>query len=90
MNLGICKQDFKFTCHGYCRFTLSSGYTENFSLAIAMQFLEIIALLSRGKIATWLHGPVAKFAPGTIAKMFTFLIFSAIFQKVLHCQAQEI
>ena len=22
MNLGICKHEFKFTCRGYCRFTL--------------------------------------------------------------------
>ena len=23
VNLGICKHDFKFTCRGYCRFTLN-------------------------------------------------------------------
>ena len=22
MNLGICKHEFKFTCRGYCRFTI--------------------------------------------------------------------
>ena len=34
----------------------------NFSPAIAMQFPEIIALSSRGKIATRLHGAMARFA----------------------------
>ena len=24
MNLGICEHEFKFTCRGYCRFTLNS------------------------------------------------------------------
>ena len=24
VNLGICKHEFKFTCRGYCRFTLRS------------------------------------------------------------------
>ena len=24
MNLGICKHEFRFTCRGYCRFTLKS------------------------------------------------------------------
>ena len=39
VNLGICEHKFKFTCHGYCRFTLSdcqnvfSSFCEVFSSA---------------------------------------------------------
>ena len=33
VNLGICKHEFKFTCHGYCRFTLMDR--KAFSIFIA-------------------------------------------------------
>ena len=41
----------------------------NFSPAIAMQFSEIIALPSRGKIATRLHGVMARCADRRDSKM---------------------
>ena len=54
------------------------GYKGNFSLAIAMQFSENIALPSRGKIATWLHGVPAKFTNRKIARIFRVFNFSKI------------
>ena len=64
----------------------SYGYTDNVFPAIVMQFSEIIALPSRGKIATRLHGALVKFADRKIARIFRVFNVSAIFQKMFHCQ----
>ena len=59
----------------------TSDDTRNFSRAIVMQFSEIIALPSRGKIATRLQGELAILD----RKLKEYSGFST-FQKMLHCQ----
>ena len=34
VNLGICKHEFKFTCRGYCRFTLTTHISSGFETLV--------------------------------------------------------
>ena len=58
----------------------------NFSPAITMQFSEIIALPSHGKIATRLHGAMARFADRYITRILRVCNILATFQGMLHVQ----
>ena len=68
---------------------LSYGYTSNFSPAIAMRFSEITALPSRRKIATQLHGAMAKFADKRTARILRVFNISAAFQRYFIASARH-
>ena len=44
VNFGICKLEFKFTCHGYCRFTLSDCQNAFSSLCEVFSSAEEVTL----------------------------------------------
>ena len=44
VNLGICKHEFKFTCRGYCRFTLSDCQNAFSSLCEVSNSAEEVTL----------------------------------------------
>ena len=62
------------------------GLHVNLLLEIEMQFSQIIAFLCAEKIASQLDCVPAKFTNRKIARLLRAFTFSAILQKLLHCQ----
>ena len=43
-NVGICKCEFKFTCHGYCRFNLKLMYDDSEKTVMDPGHREVFSL----------------------------------------------
>ena len=57
-----------------------------FHSKLRRNFQKLLRWHCAAKIVSWLHDVLAKFADRKIARIYRVFNFSAVFQKLLHCQ----